>query len=184
MIDAPDHEGGPHRQQNLYLTEVFQLIVARDYIRLYRNILERQMSWFNALRAIASSGAIAAWAVWRAHPLIWAAIIAASQVADALKDVFPFTARHKAANDLLASLEALPIEALYEAERVYAGEFTDSEINDRRRKLMRLSHQARQKHFPAGDLPERKTLLALADRSAAAYFDFMFGPRIRYDQDQ
>jgi hypothetical protein len=171
-------ETATHRQQELYLSEIFQLMVAREYMRRYREILARRVTWFGATRAIASSTAIAAWAVWQSYPMIWGGIIAASQVADALKDVFPFTARHKAANDLATSLEALLIEALYEAEGVYAGQFTETEITDRRRKLMRLRHEAAVKSFPTGNLPERGDLLALADEAAATYFDSMFGPRI------
>lgn len=40
---------------------------------------------------------------------------------------------------------------------------------------MEREHQADVKHFPRGNLPERKDLLALAKRDAAAYFDAMFG---------
>src|SRR5271168_4056732 len=78
------------------VTEVLQLMVAREYMRRYRSALARRVTWFGALRAIASSGAIAAWAVVRSCPSIWGGIIAASEVADALKEVFPVTARHKA----------------------------------------------------------------------------------------
>lgn len=152
-------------------------MVVREYMRRYRAILARQVTWFGALRAIASSSAIAAWAVWQSYPMIWGGIIAASQVADALRDVFPFTARPKAANDLVTSLEALLIEALYEAEEVYAGRFTNQEITDRRRSLMTLRHDADVKHFPAGNLPERKDLLALAEATAIAYFESLFERR-------
>jgi hypothetical protein len=172
-----DSESTSHRQQDLYLTEVYQLLVALDYMRRYRTFLARRVTWFGALRAIASSTAIGAWAVWQSYPMVWGGVIAAAQVADALKDVFPFTARHRAANDLVVTLEALRIEALYEAERVYAGQFTDDEITELRRKLMRLRHEADVKHFPMGNLPERTDLLALADEAAAAYFDSIFGPR-------
>lgn len=86
--------------------------------------------------------------------------------------MFPFTARHRAANDLVVSFEVLRIEALYEAERVYAGQFTDDEITELRRKLMRLRHEADVKYFPLGNLPERKDLLALADEAATSYFEF------------
>ncbi|HEY1934375.1 MAG TPA: hypothetical protein VGG99_20390 [Acetobacteraceae bacterium] len=135
-----DSETGSHCQQDLYLTEGFQLMVAREYMRRYRAVLARRVTWFGALRAVVSSTAIGAWAVWRSYPMVWAAIIAASQVAAALQNVFPFTSRHKAANDLVVSLEALLIEALYEAETVYTGQFTEAEITERRRKLMRLRH--------------------------------------------
>jgi hypothetical protein len=152
-------------------------MVARDYMRRYRDVLARRVTWFGALRAIASSSAIGAWALWQSYPMVWGGIIVASQVADALRDVFPFTVRHKAANDLVTSFEGLLIEALYEAEGVYSGQFTDKEITDLRRKLMRLRHEAEVRHFPSGHRPERRHLLALADEAAIAYFDSIFGPR-------
>ncbi len=169
-------DNDPHRQQNLYFNELFQLKIACEYIRLYRNDLARWVARFGALRAVASSGAVAAWAVVQAHPLVWGGIIAAAQVGDALKDVIPFTARHKAASALSMSLDSLLIEALYEWEGVFAARFTTEDITERRRKLMQLQHEADTKHFPTG-LPKRKNLLRLAEKEADAYFNSMFGRR-------
>jgi len=166
-----------HRQQNLYLTEVLHLRIACEYMRLYRNVLATRVRWFAAIRAIASNGAIGAWAVWTSYPLVWATIIAASQVGDALKDVFPFTARHKAANGCVNSMDALFIDAHYDAESVYSGRVTEDEITELRFKLMRLQQKIEREHFPNGDLPERADLMALAEERATAYFDSMFGPR-------
>jgi hypothetical protein len=179
-----ENEAASHRQQDLYPTEVRQLMVAHDYMRRYRDVLARRVTWFGALRAIASSSAIGAWVIWRSYPMGWAGIIVTSQVADALRDVFPFTVRHKAANDLVTSFEVLLIDALHEAEGVYSGQFTDEEITDRRHKLILLRHEAEVKHFPSGHLPERKDLLALADEAAIAYFDSIFGREPTHDQDQ
>jgi|HubBroStandDraft_1064217.scaffolds.fasta_scaffold64985_2 hypothetical protein len=172
-----ENDAASHRQQDLYLTEVFQLMVAREYMRRYRDVLAQRVTWFGALRAVASSGAIGAWVIWQSWPMIWGGIIVASQVADALRDVFPFTVRHEAANDLVWSFEALLIDALHEAEGVYSGRYTDEEINDRRRKLMRPRHEAEVKHFPSGRVPERTDLLVLADQAAIAYYDSIFSPR-------
>jgi hypothetical protein len=169
-------EEAAHRQQDLYFNELFQLKVACEYMRLYRNDLARRVTRFAAVRAIASSGAIATWAVVKSYPLVWGGIIAASQIADALRDVIPFTAHHKAASALSMTLDALVIEALYEWESVYAARFTIEEIIDRRRKLMQLRYDAEVKHFPTG-LPERKRYLAMAEDEATPYFDAMFGPR-------
>ena len=47
-----DDESATHRQQDLYLSEVFQLMVAREYMRRYRDILARRVTWFGALRAL------------------------------------------------------------------------------------------------------------------------------------
>jgi hypothetical protein len=169
-------EQADHRQQDLYFNELFQLKVACEYMRLYRNDLARWVTRFATLRAIASSGAIATWAIVKSYPLVWGSIIAGSQLADALKDVMPVTAHHKAASALSMTLEALIIEALYEWESVYAARFTTEEITDRRRKLMMLRHDAEMRHFPNG-LPERKRYLTTAEEEAASYFDAMFGPR-------
>ena len=173
-----DSTPDPHRQQNLYLTEVLDFKIACEYIRLYRNALAKRVQLFSTIRAIASSGAIGTWAVWQSYPLIWAGIIAASQVADALKDVIPFAARHKAAVAAVYRLDALFIDALYDAEGVYGGRFTDEQIRDLRFKLLRLRQKNEKELFPDGNLPERADLYALAETTATAYFDSTFGPRV------
>jgi hypothetical protein len=173
---GPADDDAAHRQQELYLNELFQLKVACEYIRLYRNEIACWLTRFAALRAVASSGAIATWAVVKSYPLLWGGIIAAAQLADALKEVVPFTARHKAASDLSIALESLLIEALYEWESVYAGRFTMKQITDRRRTLMRLRRDAEVRQFPAG-VPERQKLLVVAEAAAKLYFDRLFGSR-------
>jgi hypothetical protein len=174
MEDQPDSNA---RQQNLYLTEVLKLVVVCEYISLYHAVLARRVTWFGVLRAIASSGAIASWAITTSLPMVWGSIIAVSQVADALKDVFPFSTRHKAAGELLMSLENLRIQTLFEAEAVYAGQLAPIQITELRRKLMKSLHEAELKHFPSGRLPVRLDLKNLAERAALAYFDALFGPR-------
>jgi hypothetical protein len=164
-----------HRQQDLYWKELVQLKVRCEYMRRYRSLLARWVTRFAALRAVASSGSIAGWVVWRELAFIWAAMIAAAQVADALKDVFPVTFQHQVAAELTMNLEALLIEALFEWEGVFAGIFTDVEIMERRRRLMERQHDADIKHFPKGNLAERQDLLRLAKSDAATYFDAMFG---------
>lgn len=103
--------------------------------------------------------------------------IAAAQLADVLKDVFPLTARHKAVSNLLVSLDALFIEALYEWESVFAGQLSNQEITDRRRRLMELRHNIEVEIFPPGELhlPERRDLLVLAEKDATAYLESTFG---------
>jgi hypothetical protein len=166
-----------HRQQNLYFGELFELKVACEYMRRYREGVAIWVTNFDVLRAITSSGAIATWAVVQSYPLIWAGIIALAQVADVLKDVFPFTARLSATSGAVMSLDALFIEALFEWEGVFSGQFSNEEIADKRRKLMQLRHDIEVKHFPTGNLPMRNSLLRLAKEDAIAYLQDMFGPR-------
>ncbi len=107
-----------HRQQQLYWGQMIELKVANEYIRRYRDHLGKWVSGLGVLRALASSGGIAAWALWKQYALVWGVIIAASQVTDALKDVFPFTKKHKAASVHAITLGAMFIDAQLEWENI------------------------------------------------------------------
>jgi hypothetical protein len=175
FAETPDVSEAPeHRQQQLYFRELFQLKVQCEYVRRYRDRLSSWVTRFAVLRAVASSGSIAGWVIWREYAFVWAAIIAASQLADALRDAIPYTARQKSANALLTDLDALFIEALFEWEGVYSAKFTNEEITERRRKLMQLRHELDAKHFPTGDLPRRPDLFTLAEQGAITYLEAMF----------
>jgi len=183
MSDTTDTDAPNHRQQNLYFNELWQLKVQCEYIRQYREILSWWDTRFSFLRAIASSGGIAGWAIWKDYAFLWGAIIAASQLSDALKNVVPFTARQKAATGLLMEIDALFIETLFEWESVFSGKFTTEEITERRRKLMELQHSLQWKHFPTSDLPRRDDMFALAEQTAIPYLESMFREGPRYDED-
>jgi hypothetical protein len=77
-----------------------QLKAASVCIRLCRKRLARQVRAVELIKVIASSGGIAGWAVWNNYPFVWAGIIAAAQLLDAIKHVFPFAKEHKSASDL------------------------------------------------------------------------------------
>ncbi len=158
-----------HRQQQLYWNQLVELKVAQAYVRRYRDEVATRVRWLGILRAVASSGGIAGWAVWRSHAFVWGAIIAASQVADALRDVFPFTRIHKAASEHMVALDSMLIDALLEWENVFAGRLSDAEIMNRRHRLMKLQHEAERKNFPDG-LAIRPKLFALAQQEASDYF--------------
>jgi hypothetical protein len=80
--------------------------VAAAYIRRYRDDLARQITRLATLKAVASGGGIAGWVIWKEYAFVWGTIIAVSQLANALKEVFPFTQNHKAASEhYLSQLE-------------------------------------------------------------------------------
>ncbi len=121
------------------------------------------------IKAVGSGGGIAGWVVWRDWPLLWSAIIAASQFLDATKHVFPFERLHKAASDLTVALELLCIDAEAEWESIYPGKVRDEEVTERRANLVRLRVEAEHKYFPEGFEPGQK-LTNLAIEAANAYF--------------
>lgn len=163
-----------HRQQELYWKQLVEVKVVSSYIRLYR---DEQSVWINRLgmfRAVATSSTIAGWAIWKDYAFVWGIILAASQVADALKAYLPNAKRQRSASELVNVLESLLIDAKFEWESVFAGTFSAEDILSRYRKLARLQLEAEKKFFPDG-LPPDPRLRALAERDASAYFKATYG---------
>lgn len=167
-------EDPAHRQQQLYWAQMIELKVANSYIRRYRDYLGRWVTSLGVLRAIASSGGIAAWALWKQYAFVWGSIIAVSQVTDALKDVFPFTKKHKAASAHTITLAAMFIDAQLEWENIFAGRYSDDQIMKLRHKLMKLQHNAERDSFPDG-LAVKDDLFADAQNEAKEYFRATYG---------
>lgn len=170
MSDSPN----PRRQPDLYWKQLTQLKAASVCIRLYRNRVARWVKAVEIIKAVASCGAIAAWAVWKEWPYVWSGIIAASQFLDATKHVFPFAKQHKAASDLTVALELLCIDAEVEWESIYAGKVPNEGITERRARLARVQLEAEHKHFPEGFEPKQK-LIDLATREVNDYFRLTYG---------
>ena len=62
---------------------------------------------------------------------MWATIIAASQVADALKEELPFSRQHRAASEHMLFLDRLLIDTELEWESVFTGRYADDDILNR-----------------------------------------------------
>jgi hypothetical protein len=162
-----------HRQQQLYWNQMVELRVASSYIRRYRDALGKWFTCLGTLKAVASSGSIAAWAVWREYAFVWGAIIALAQVVDALKDVFPFSKTHKAASEHSIGLGSIFIDAQLEWEGIFSGRYTDEQIAGRRHKLMKLQHDAERHNFPNG-LATKAALFRESEEEAESYFESMY----------
>ena len=147
------------------------------YMRFYRDDRTKWVNRFAALRAVASSGSIALWALWRDYAFVWAAIIAASQVGDALKHRFPFIRDQKAASEYMLALDRLLIDAELEWENVFIA-LDNQDILKRRSRLGSLRYEAEGRSFPNG-LPARNNLLyARAEQEASAYLAQLYGMEI------
>jgi len=153
---------------------MIELKVACAYIRRYRDDLGMWVTGLATLKAIASSGSIAAWVIWKEYAFVWGAIIAASQVADALKDVFPFSKTHRAASEHTITLGSIFIDAQLEWESIFSGRYTNEQISNRRHKLMRLQHDAERHNFPHG-LPAKVSIFVEAQQEATDYFAATYG---------
>jgi len=76
-------------------------------------LVDKFQSWertTNVFLAVASSGSIAAWAIWKIEPMIWATIIAISQFIMAIKPYFPYFKYIKEFNSKNIRIDYLNIE--------------------------------------------------------------------------
>lgn len=166
------------RQADLYWRQIEQLKAAAVCIRLYRNHLAHWVRAVEIIKAVASSGAIAGWFAFGAYKLVWGCVIAAAQLLDVLKDVFPFAKLHKQAANLSVALELLLIDAEDEWEKIHIGKIDDEAIIERRTRLRKLQLEAEQRHFPEGFEPSRK-IIALATEETRNYFLFTYDIEVK-----
>ncbi len=166
---------GIHRQQHLYWNKMVELKVYALYARLYRDRLGRLVTAMGTVRAVASSASIAAWAIWRDYAFVWAAIIALSQVLDALQDVFPVTKRYKAVSEHAVTLDSLFIDTQLEWDGVSSGVYSNTQINNRLHKLRKLHHEAESQSFHQEGLPTNAELFKEAQSQAEAFFSLNYG---------
>jgi hypothetical protein len=169
---SQDNINAFNRAYGLYWRELVQLKVDTTYVELYRDRLTTWLSGFAIGRAIVSVGALGSWFAGLGHPEVWGGIIVISQVAEAVVNALPLSARQKNLSAFALALESILIDALMEWEDIYAGELAAREITRRRHALMRLRHETEAKHLPTG-LPFEKKFLMLAERTAASYFGNM-----------
>jgi hypothetical protein len=95
-------------------TETWSLLCNCKYKSYYIGHLVTKFQKYdrniNIFLAIASSGSIAAWAVWSIYPWVWGLIIAISQVLSVIKPYIPFFKYVKELNLKLIRIENLNIE--------------------------------------------------------------------------
>jgi hypothetical protein len=76
-------------------------------------LVHRYQNWdryINIFLALASSSSIAAWVIWKSHPMVWSSVIAASQVITVIKPYFPYFKYVKELNNKCSHVQVLNIE--------------------------------------------------------------------------
>lgn len=100
------------------------------YISEYYDKCVRVQRIINIFLALSTSGAIAAWAVWKELPIIWAGIIAISQVVTAIKPYLPFEKRIEGIYDIISQYSVICNELESKWFYIAKGALTEEEIND------------------------------------------------------
>jgi hypothetical protein len=124
-----------------------------------------------AFLAVAASSSIGGWVIFQQYAIVWAAIVAASQVLQVVKDYLPYKNRLKALAGLSVDLNTLSLQAedLWYKVSNGAGLY-DDDVHDLRMTLKRKKLTAVQKAFPVAGLPGHTKLLERADAETIQYF--------------
>jgi hypothetical protein len=141
------------------------------YLAAYKRGTERFDNWIGIFLAVASSTSIAAWAVWQSYPIVWAGIIALSQVVQAVRPFLPDRKLLQRIHTLQNEVEKLAIQVEFDWHQVANGSLTEEEINDKVRiaRLAFLDVQVR--CFEESTLPEKEKYTAIAKDKARAYLE-------------
>lgn len=156
--------------QERFWREFDQLRIHATYIEGYYEKTVQIDRFINMLLAVASSGSIAGWAVWNEYHYVWAFIVAASQVINAIKGYLPYSKRLKALNTLSAELESLFLSMENHWFNVAEGRLNDEEIHKLHMKLKEQRRLIIQKNIGAIDLPHDQSMMNEATESSKIYF--------------
>jgi hypothetical protein len=159
----------PSIDQDCYWQEFTQLKLAACYVRDYRNHIGRRETLVATVRAVASSASIATWAIWRRYAFVWAGIIVASQVVDALRDVFPFGKKRRSLSRWSNSLNRLFVDAQRDWENIAAGKLTNAKIRSLTHQLRQKMQRYEQTYAPNG-LKRKDNLFEAAQAEMAQFF--------------
>lgn len=153
----------------LYWNEFYTLKYDEHYLGVLFSRTDTIDRWIKAVLAIASTGSIGAWAVFREYAFLWGFIIAASQVLNALRGVLPYKERMKALPGLIKDIAELANDAEDTWLSIQSGKVTDAAIQPRLADLKRKKQRALNKHFANMPIPTHERVRVEAENATDEY---------------
>lgn len=156
--------------QSQYWVELQALKAHIYYLELYQLKSEGTERWISIVLAVASSGSIGAWVIWKEYAFVWAMFIAASQAISVIYKFLPFKARIKPLSIAGVELSVLADEAEKAWFDVARGELTEREINEKRFAIRKKKSAVMKSAFSGMVIPENKRLMTRAEEQMSKYF--------------
>ncbi len=155
--------------QERYWGQLKELKTHVIYLHNYAASSEWWDKAINIILAITSSSSIAAWAIWQEYQIVWAVIIAISQVITAVKPFLPFRQRLKPISDLNDHIQEISLECEKHWFSVAEGELTEKEIHDLYISMKDKSLKAEKKSLKDIVLPKNSKILKKAEEETELY---------------
>ncbi len=161
----------PENQYQLnYWNELYQLKADLFYLDEYFAQTEATNKRINMAVAAISSVSMGTWAVWQEHQTVWAALIAASQVFNAIKAYFPYKKRLEILPGLRRDLEEVFLFTDRRWYDVAESKLTSQQIHKLHCDIKEKKARIRNKHLGSNILPNLKDYMDKAEELATAYF--------------
>lgn len=164
-----------NQYQRRYWKELFELRVHVNYLEKYMEQSEFLDKTINVFLAVTSSSSICGWAIWNKYSFLWAVIIAASQLVNAVKQFLPYRTRLKATGGILKELEELSIFAEKKWFYVAEGKLKNEEINELQFEIRSKKIKSVHKYLGINTLPTKGKLLNKAKETAKTYINNFYG---------
>ena len=152
-----------------YWNQLKEFKVHVIYLHLYAASSEWWDKAINIFLALTTSSSIAAWAMWQKYQMVWAIIIAASQVITAIKPFLPYKQRIKALNELNDKMQEISLECEKGWFEVAEGELIEKEIHELTISLRYKGLSAERKALKNVILPKKEKILSMAQDEADVY---------------
>ena len=124
--------------------------------------------------AVATSSSISGWIIWRDYSFVWAAIIASSQVINAIMPKLPYKDRIKALTSFLVEYEIL----LLDVEKVWLDindkNLNDSEINKSFSQIRKRRSESQRKYLISKSPDKDERLRGKAKIETDLYFKLYY----------
>ena len=155
--------------QSRYWSELREIKTHVIYLQKYAASSDWWDKAINILLAITSSSSIAAWAIWQKYSMVWAIIIALSQVITAIKPFLPYKQRLKVLGEFNDKLQEISLNCERNWFNVAEGKLTEEEIHDLYINIKNQSLEAERKYLKNIVLPKNKRILREAEEEANLY---------------
>ena len=155
--------------QSRYWSELREIKTHVIYLQKYAVHSDWWDKAINIFLAITSSSSIAAWAIWQKHSMVWAVIIALSQVITAIKPFLPYKQRLKVLNEFNDKLQEISLNCEKNWFNVAEGKLSEEEIHELYIGIKNQSLEAECKCLKNIVLPKNSKILKEAEEEANLY---------------
>lgn len=155
--------------QQLLWQQFYRVSVRSVYLEKLLKSNETIDRRVNIFLAITSSSSIAGWAIWKELAVLWAFVIALSQLINAILPHFAYKDRIKSLSGLARDLRQLAISLESKWLDVAAGEVADKEMRKIYTEYLRKEAEFEEKYFHGKSVPEDMKLFEDAESEVLTY---------------